>query len=397
MPRKAKVVVVERSKKREEEEDEDLQETLARLEEQEKESLDDAEKLSTFMASFGGKSYQVRVEKFNEGKKRWEAINLFDYDGFDPFKTCVEFGPGEYQFALLDDHGKYVKSGYRPRLAISEAVGKIAKEEKREEADPLKHPMVALMLQQAQESRKEMIALFQAMATRPEAPRAPATEALDMLLKLKSLEPRQDDPLKDLTKSLLPLLLERGLNPDKGDGDSPSVADQIKDALSAFTALQPHLSALKGRAAKSAPQPAQPQTSQAQLAQEDQSVNPIAQALGGYVPQFVKWAKRGYDVEAAADHLVDELEAEVIPVIIASYKPIPGVTLTPEAIWSALVDKAQKPEEVEVIFKYAPELAPHRDWVLRVVAEALKLVTTPEGDEDEALPVSPERRDEAEA
>lgn len=337
--------------------------------------FEDAERLGEFMSQFDGAEFSVRVERHNPVTKRWEYVSKEPTDGLDPFEKCSEFGGGEYRLTPLKN-GRYFKAGPRPIITVAARPEKKEEPAKVEDSDPLKSPLVALMLQQAQESKREMIELFKVLAAKPEPAKSSTTEVLELVTRLKALEPK-DDASKKMMDAVLATLIEKALNPERPEHEGgESIASQIKDALQVAKDLGPML------AARKAPQPrlAAP-VAVAQPVKPSEAVpvatNPLVESARAYVPIFLKWAKRNEDPDVAADFLIDELSSEIVPAICANYHPM-GMNLSADVVYQQLIDRSQKPEEVEAVFAFAPELAPHREWVLSVIREAVKSLTTEE-------------------
>lgn len=354
---------------------------LEELEERTESEVDAEEKLSEFMEQFGGKDYKVRVERFNKEDKAWDHLDTYPLDGFDAFAVCKGHGGGRYRLTFLNESGKYVKGG-QPQIRIAAPPpGAVAVE--KPDTDPLKHPLVALLLAQSEKSRQEMIELFKTISARPEPQKSTTNEVMDLLMKVRAMEPKGDDTMKKLLDTILVSVVEKGLNPEPTESGGGLMSD-LKDALEAGKALgllQP-----RGPRVLNAPTPAPgaPKTAlPAPAPAPEAPVNPIIEEVKKYVPIFLKWAKRGESVQVAADFLVAELQEEIVPLIIANYK-IPGITLTETMVLQNLIDRSAKPEEVAAILTFAPDLAPYKEWVEKVVKASVDLLLAPPEKEEQA-------------
>ena len=355
--------------------------------------LEAEQRLGIFHEKFGEKDYKVRVELFNKEENDFEIVDCPKLDGFDPFTSLKKYGGGRYRLSLLNEGGKYVTGG---RMEVR--IAKVAVEASTPSApdnDPLKNPVVAMLLAASEASRKESNELLKAVLARPEPQRAPMGEALDMLIKLKSLNPerREDDTMKELSKTLMLKMIEKGLESGAEGGES-GVMSEVMQAVKVASEM-----GLLPRRGGGRPPQAPPKqipsdahnmaagvvmVNPAQAPAEAESpMKPVIEKAQSYVPQLIAWAQRGKDIEEAAVFVLDELEHEIVPAIIKHYHP-GGLTLKADVVWSSLIEKANNPNEVASLFEVVPALAPYKEWFERVIATAVEMETMP--DEPEAKP-----------
>jgi len=329
----------------------------------------DAEKLSEFMQLFGGKEYKVRVEEFNNEEKIWLHLDTFPVDGFEPFETCKRFGPGRYRLTFLNDKGRYVKGG-QPQIRIGgKALAAIAASAPAsQDANPLNNPIVMMMLAQANENAKANAELVRAILLRPEPAKSTTNEVMDLLIKLKAMDPKEtkDDTMKKLSEALMMKMIEKGM--DGGDGDGGGgLLSEIKDAMPIIKEV------LAARLPQRAPAPRPTQISAPPS--EVPAVNPLIEALRPYLAIFKAKAEKNADKERAANFLLDELDESVIP-LIKLHVPLAAMA-SDAAVMESLISRAKDPAQVETLFSACPELVPHKEWIVSVIAQAVAIAETP--------------------
>ena len=377
--RKVKVVqVVERKPK-----EETLEELLEGEDEQSEEEREAEQKLTDFQQTYGGKDYRIRVEKFNRTDSEWEILpQQFKLDGFDPIAQLKAYGGGRYRMTLLNEKSKYVLGG-RNEIRIAEPIVPVLNVPEQKSA--LEDPIVKLMLEQMRADKAQFADLMKVLVTRPsDAPKAQGIgELVDTLAKLKGLSPSDEGGTKKMKELLEVMVLVKDIQ--GGGGESEGGEGLMSDILQAVKVMKE--TGLMQRGGNGAPTqnpptpaPVPTQIIPVKTVLEPIPVNPIAEGLKKYTPIFLSWAKRDEDPDNAASFLVDELHAEIVPLIVANYRP-GGVSLNEGFVLQYLVDKAGDENEVEKIFLYVPELASYKEWVRRVVSRAVyELTTAPEED-----------------
>lgn len=387
MGRKAKTVKSSKSPVRFIE-DEDDEQTDSEKETVDLDAVEDSQKLADFLSNFGGKEYKVRVDQFNATDKVWEYLDTFPLDGFDPYETCKRFGRGRYRMTFLNEKGKYVPGG-QPQIRIGGVVAPATSEVPKASDDPLKHPLVVMMLAQMEKSQAQSTELLKAVLARPEAPKSSTSEVLDLLAKIKSLEPkdRDSDQMKSLTHAILLKMVERGMEGGEGGGEKSAwqeIVEGLKDAKD-MGIIDKLLSPMNKKPAPQRPQPPAPVRTEVRVAlphaAPEASVpapmeNPLYVALKPYVAILVSKAENSVTPEAAGDYIVDEFYETVVPLIkkhVAMAK-----FMSDEGIAEYAVGAAQDAEQIEKLYAFAPELVPHREWVSAAIAQAVKTVTEPE-------------------
>lgn len=348
--------------------------------------VEDSNKLAEFLENFGGKEYKVRVDKFNKEDKVWEHVDTFPLDGFEAYETCKRFGGGRYRLTFLNEKGKYVAGG-QPQIRIAmQAVPAVAAQAAQVEQDPLKHPLVAMMIASAEKANAQTNELLKVVLARPEPAKSSTIEVLELMEKLKRFEP--NDPMKKVQEALLMKMIERGLDGGAGGetGDKSAwqeIVEGLKDAKS-LGVFDKILGAQRPAApAGLRPPQAAPKVS-VQIGRDPgpeepapmPPASPIMEALRPFAAIFAQKAANGVSSQDAGGYLYDEFCETVIPVIrknVFAAKFMGDGSLIDYAI-----NAANDPAQVEQLFMLAPELAAHRDWVLATITEAIKVAMTPE-------------------
>lgn len=340
---------------------------------------EDEEKLSEFLEQFGGKEYKVRVEQFNAAEKVWEHIDTFAVDGFDAYDVCKRYGRGRYRMTFLNERGKYVPGG-QPQIRIGGPAASAlpAPAAPPVESDPFKHPLVVMMLANAEAQRKESAELIRAIITKPEPQKSSTTEVLDLFVKMEAMRPKADDSTKKMMDAVMGSLIERALNPDK-----PEAGGLMSEAREGLALLKESGVLSRIGAARQTPPaapmrvlnaPANPNPPEPAKMPE----HPIVTAMRPYISIFKMKAENGVEVEQASSYLIDEAYETLVPLI---KKHITGASLvSDETIMENLVARASDPAQIEELMKAAPELEPHRAWVLAVIAKSVETMNTPEAE-----------------
>lgn len=335
---------------------------------------EDSNKLAEFLQFFGGKEYKVRAEEYDKEEKTWLHLDTFPVDGFDPYETCKRYGPGRYRLTFLNDKGKYVKGG-QPQIRIGGARAILSSPTAPGQDNPLNNPIVAMMLAQANENAKANAELVRAILMRPEPVKSTTNEVMDLLIKLKAMDPKEpkaDESMKKLMEALTMKMIERGMDGTDGGGEG-GIMSEIKDAL---PILKEILAAKNPqRAGIQAPPRVLTATATPTPTSEAPTVNALIEALKPYITIFKAKAEKNIDKERAAQFLLDELDDSVIP-LIKKHVPLAAMA-TDDAVMDSLVSRAKDPLEVENLFTACPELAPFKEWIVAVIAEAVRILETP--------------------
>ncbi len=347
-------------------------------------AVEDYNKLAGFLEQFGGKEYKVRVDQYNKLEKVWEFIDTFPLDGFDAFDTCKRFGGGRYRMTFLNEKGKYVQGG-QPQIRIAAGVvPAVPLAAPAVDNDPLKNPLFAMMLANAERAATQSTELLKVLLAKPEPAKSSTMEVFELMAKLKHMTP-EDTGMKKLQEALMMRMIEKGL--DGGDsGGEKSVWEEVKEGLKDAKDLGIFDRLAAGIRRPQAPRSNPPATpapgvTVALPTKEPAPVleDPMTQALRPYAVIFANKAATGAAPEEAAGYLVDEFYDSVIPLIrkhVAMSKFMSEAGIVEYACGSA-----QDPEQVEKLYVFAPELAAHREWVGLVITEAVKLIMN-EGKEE---------------
>lgn len=347
--------------------------------------LEAEEKLAVFHAKFGGEDYKIRVEFFNKEENEWENVANLKLAGFDSFDSLKKYGAGRYRMSLLDNGGHYVAGGRMETRIAAAAVTA----EKAETAPAPDQGMTAIvaMLQAQNAQNLEMI---KALIGRPipESKGPSLSELVATMAGLRNLAPKEDGGMGGVKGTLELMKLMKDIMPAPAESEG-GVMSEVSQAVELFTKVAPMIEARRqGRVAP--PRPAAspapmvaggaivtPSPELAPEVEPESPMKPIIEKAESYVPTLTSWAARGKDIEDAADFVLDEIEAEIVPLIVKNYRP-GGITLTGDFVFNQLIAKAQDPAQVEAIFVVVPALAPYKEWFTRVIAKAVEFATTPE-------------------
>lgn len=342
--------------------------------------LEAEEKLSIFHQKFGGEDYKIRVEKFNKDENEWESVTNLKLAGFDSFDSLKKYGAGRYRMSLLDNGGHYVAGG-RMDARISEA----AIEAEKKEAAPAPDNGLTAMMTMLQAQNAQNVELLKAMIGRPapaESKGPSLTELIAAMAGLKNLGPKEESGMGGVKGTLELMKLVKELMPEPAGEDKGGLVAELSQAVELFGKVQPMIEAKRrAQPARLAAPPtavvagavAVPNVEAAPEAEAD-PMKPIIEKAQSYVPQLVAWASRGKDIEDAAIFVLDEVEAEIVPLVVANYRP-GGIKLGNEFVFGELLKKAQDPAQVEAIFTVVPALAPYKEWFTRVIAKAVEIET----------------------
>lgn len=362
------------------------------LEEEEspsEEELEAEEKLSDFRARFTGKEFKIRIDRFNNEEGEWEWVDRIQWEGFDLFSVKKKYGPGRYRVILFDGDGKYIKGG-RTEFRFAAP----AKDETpAAPPNPLENPIVALMLQQAEKNTAMMMEVLKTtLPAQAAAKSMDLPQVLDALAKMNSMVPKTDSS-KSLLDSLNMIEKVRSLFGAGEEKDSGGLLSEIKEAIALLPAIQT-MSRMSpgavprpgGPAAPMVPTVVTPGAVIQPPPQERRSMDATTCSILFYVPKFVEAAKAGENVTQWGEYLYTVLETDIVPLLVKKYNGF----INDEGVWERLLEAAEKPEEVEKIYTYAPELIPYKKWVSSVIASAYEFAQPHEEPEPSSAVVAPE-------
>lgn len=348
--------------------------------------LESDEKLAVFHQKFGGEDYKIRVEKFNREENEWESVTNLKLATFDSFDSLKKYGAGKYRMSLLDNGGHYVAGG-RMEARISAAA--IEAEKAAAPTTPAPDAGLNLMVTMLQAQNQQNLELMKAMLGRPVAEnKGPGiSELIAGMAGIRNLMPKEEGGLGGIKGTLELMKLMKDLQPDDRGGEEGGIMGELAQAVELFSKVSPLIAAKQAARAGvvpanpklAAPVPtnmatgavAVPTPDAPAMEAEPDHMKPIIDKAQSYVPQLVAWASRGKDVEDAADFILDEIENEIVPLLVANFKP-GGMTLSPAFVFGELVKRGQDPAQVEAIFTHAPALVPYKEWFTRVIAKAVE-------------------------
>jgi hypothetical protein len=351
------------------------------------EQLEREAKRAEFMASFVGKGYSVRVERWKADGAEWVFLQTMKYDGFEleHLRKFVLGPEAKFRLTLLDDKKHYVAGGrFEQSVANPEwkdpATVPAAPAAAAAPVDPLSSPLVAVLLKQNEQTSAQLMAVLQAIASKP----TPTTQdPLDLILKFKQLFPQEKGVgLKEQLELMAMIDKLRGPDRDPGEGSWLKDAKEALELVMAARKQLPPPSAPRAAAAPGQPQPAAaPRVVQnpPNIKETEPVSNPILDTIRSYVPILVRKAENQEDPKDVAEFVAAELETTIVKVVIANYKP-GGITLDQQTIIDQVIGAAKDPLRVEQVYGFAPELAPYREWVALVVAATVAELEAPDED-----------------
>lgn len=375
MPRKPKARKEETEERTVVEEADDLD----GIEEQPtEEELENQAKLSEFQSQFSGRQYKILIEKKNEDTHEWEWVERVAFEGFDPITLSKKYGGGAYRCTLFDQRLKYVKGG---KMYFSFA--KTITPEVVEKKSALEDPVVQMMIEQQKSQMMmvvEMMKSFAPMQANQQQSKADLGAIISAVKDVMMMtNPKSESGMKTFSEMLEMQLKMRDLF-DGGEKDSGGFMDELKEAFKLV---------MQSRGLPAGQRPPQPPTSRVVVAKpgglpvatkkEETSEMPklsnAAESILFYVPKFVKAAEEKADPQKWAEYLLNVLDTETVPLAYEQYK---FFLKEPEDAWDYLVGWAEDKEKRELIFKYAPALEPHREWVEAVVLKAIETFNAPD-------------------
>ncbi len=372
MGRKKKVVLVE------EEPLEDLREksdVLADAEDEKtlKKQLLTEEWLVDFQERFSDQPVKVLVEKYDD-QGDWSMCRKYPLTGFDSEIVREEFGGGKYRASLYGPDGRYIQGG-RSHFKFSELIRPL------NAIKPPENPVVAMMIKTLESNQRTtmdlMTAMIGAQAQAQGKPSGSLTEVVEVMKGINSMAPKPEKAFDNLKETLGLFKLVKEVTSD-GEGESKGgLLSDIKEFLEVYPAIKEQLAGLKPGVTPVAI-PAPPIEERKPMV-----MDPLSAKIIALVPAFVGGAKANGPTKQWADYLLGELETNVMPVLLPvmreKYKPL---VESEDDVYDILLKLAKDAGEREKIYQQIPPLSPHRDWLNRVIDEAIRLEDMPEAAEE---------------
>ena len=348
----------------------DAQESEAQEPEPTQEDFVYADRLAQFRSIAGESEYRLRAQIYSREGHTWEVIDSYPLsDDFDPVNVMKEYGTGKYRFSLIDDRGRYVST---PDVAGSftltfRASPRKPGDEIKPQVSPLQDPTVQMMFQVMKDSQAQTLEILKASMTNPKG--ESLSSQLELLLKMRSLVPEQQNPL-DMMDKLVRLMNSIKEKAERGEPETGWASDllMVKKIAEEF-GIADKLKAMTGKPqALTAPQevvqnpPAPP-------------VQDIKEYFRPYARALVKLAKEENDPRTGADFLIDQLELMIVPKL-SEENGVPE-----DVVWEKIIAEAKNQQSIENVFQIYLELVPHMDWVKSVIMLAVKAC-----EEEEAAP-----------
>lgn len=358
------------------------------------EEVESSEKVADFQARFSGKQYKVRIERFNPTEAEWEWVVKLPLEGFEPFNVLPKYGGGKYKAVLIDDGGHYVKGGmmhFRFSVPIEMPTEK--------PRSALEDPVVVMMLesqkQQAESQKQQSAMLMEILKTSlPGAQAATqkgmdAAQVMEMFAKFSALTAPKENSMKSFMEMVgLWEKAKDAFTPD--EKESGGIVSEIKEAIGAL-ALLPQIRGQVGQAGAPMNPPARapnrvisptaPIVINPVVPKKEETMrkalSPAAEKALFYVPKIEEAARENADVEKWADKILDILDEEVIPALVKEYNGF----VSAESIYDRLLAGAKNLDEREIVFIHAPPLLPYKEWLYRVIDEAVRVLETPDTEE----------------
>lgn len=379
---KTKLVRIVSPKKKQNPTLEDMEEVELE-EEPTEEELESSEKVADFQARFSGKQYKVRIERFNVTDAEWEWVAKLPLEGFEPFNVLPKYGGGKYKAVLIDDGGHYVKGGMM-HFRFSAPLEVVPDKPK----SALEDPAVVMLMESQKQQQLMLMEILKASLPGAQAASQKgmdAAQVMDMFAKFSALTAPKENSMKSLMEMVgLWEKAKDAFTPD--EKESGGIVSEIKEAIGAL-ALLPQIRQMvpSGQPLSGSVPPGRTitprvinPTSPVVMPKEDKMkkpvpVSPALQKALFYVPKIEDAARDNADTVKWADKLLDILDDEVVPALIAEYNGLPSE----DSIYDRLL-QAVKGDERESLFIHAPTLLPYKEWVYKVIDEAVRIVETPD-------------------
>ncbi len=384
MGRKKKLLVVE------DPEEEDDKETVPGLEdEKELEKLRLTEEwLTEFQERFSDQPVKVLVEKYDAAGD-WCYCRKYPLAGFDQDVIRDDFGGGKYRASLFGVNGRYIKEG-RHFFKFEEPLkqGPVAVKPE----NPLENPVVAMMLKAMESNQKTVVDMMTAMITSQSAAK-PATglgEIVEVMKGLNGLAPKAEKPFENFKETLGLMKLLKEATGDKDGESKGGLLGDIKDFLEIYPTIKDQLSNLKPALPAAVPVgPALGVVGGAEPERKTTIMDPLSRKIIDLVPHFVGGARANAPAPEWAAYLLGELDTGVMPILLPvmkeKYKPLVN---DEDDVYDILLKLAKDPAEREKIYLQIPPLAGYKDWMNRVIDEAVRLEELPEVPESSEVVLS---------
>lgn len=349
----------------EEDEDEESEEQLADQEQT-------REWLAEFQSRFTDQPVRILVEKYDDAGD-WAICHKYPLSSFDQELVKQEFGGGKYRGTLFDPKGLYIKGG-RIHFKFAETLNKGVEIVKAK--NPLEDPMVLMIIESMKSQQAAMMELTKSMFTAQAAggSKGGLVEMIEAMKSLKTMTPNER-PMDNFKETLGMMKLVKEVT---GDGESDSkggLLGDIKDFLEVWPAVKDQLAQIKPPAIAGAP-------AQTLIPQETKPVmDPLTQKVISLVPKFVEAGKAAAPVPEWGAFLLEMFDTEIMPLLLpVLQKKYKALVKDEDDVYDIMLRLASDPDEREEIFKQIRPLAPHREWALRVIDEAVRLAQEPDVD-----------------
>lgn len=329
--------------------------------------------ISDFQERFSDQPAKVLVEKYDDTGE-WCYCKKYTLASFDVDQIKEEFGGGKYRASLYAD-GHYVKTGRR-HFKVSDPVFKRVEERKPE--NPLENPIVAMMIESMKSQQVSMLELTKSMIAAQAGKSGGLGEVVEAMKAVNALTPKTDKPLDNFKETLGIMKLVKELS-GEGEESSEGLLGNIKEFLGMLPALKEQMANMKpaGNPSLAPGTPDLPQT--ITVAGGPPPMDPLTKKIVDLIPKFVGGARANAPVPDWGNYLLEVLDTEVMPVLLPvlkeKYKPL---VQNEDDVYDLLIKYAKDPSERLQLFKTIPPLAPHAEWCLKVIDEAVRLIELPD-------------------
>jgi|SRR5579871_64214 len=339
--------------------------------------------LTDFQQRFSDQPVRVTIEKYDESGD-WSYCKKCPLMSFDLEIIKQEFGGGKYRATLFGPDGHYIKTGRR-HFKVSDVLRSVVTEKKPD--NPFENPMVVMMLKNMESHQTAMLELTKSMITAQAGKPQGITEIVEAMKGIHALSPKTDKPLESMKETLGLMKLIKEVSGDSEE--SGGLLSSLKEVLDVLPALKEQMASLKpaaapGMSAPQAPGPVNPLPESISVTTGG-PMDALTRKIVDLIPKFVSGAKANAPVTEWGNYLLEVVDAEVMPLLLPvlkeRYKPL---VQNEDDAYDLLMKYAKDPQERVNFFKTVPPLAPHKEWSLKVIDEAVRLLELP----DEPIPAN---------
>lgn len=377
MGRKKKTTIIE------EPEESDLLESvdsasLAEEERAEKEARAIDGWLSEFQSKFPDTPVKVCVEKYVNGE--WQMCRRYPLSTFEFESVHKEYGAGRYRFRMVDPSYRYIKGG-SSELTFADPV---LKEENAKPENPMENPLVAMMFKTMESNQTMLLGLFQSLVQAQGNQKGTGLgEIVEAVKTVQAMGPKSEKPMESFKEILTSWKLLQEIT-DKGEPEGRGgLMGEIREFLELAPLIKENMPVLRSmlpQGSSPLPNVSSPDTVNAAPDKNPApSMDPLTKKIIEIVPKFTQAAKAASPPEDWGRYLLDVTDVEIVPLLLPKLRNEYGALVQDEQdVYDILLKLGKNPAEREKIFKHIPPLAPYKEWVGKVLDEAIRLAETDE-------------------